>query len=164
VSNAIIADEAIRAYRESKKKKGLAAPVGSAPHKYRMVCAPHRHPPQQHHYQLATCQPPHWNIVPRAMAPPPTVMHPPPQKMGLVPLHLLQLWSSWSHHSRLYCTNADFCSSSAEPLQPVTSGSNEGHRYQNWPGELHTYQGCPQGRARPRRHIFHEWAPSCHSV
>jgi hypothetical protein len=85
VSNAIIADDAIRAYRESKKKKGLVAPVGSAPHKYRMVCAPHHHPPQQHHYQLATCPPLHQNIVPRAMAPPPTVTHPPPQKMGVVP-------------------------------------------------------------------------------
>jgi hypothetical protein len=85
VSNAIIADEAIRAYQESKKKKGLAAPVGSAPHKYRMVCAPHRHPPQQHHYQLATYPPPHQSIVPRAMAPLPTVSHPPPPKMGVVP-------------------------------------------------------------------------------
>jgi hypothetical protein len=85
VSNAIIADDAIRAYRESKKKKGLAAPAGSAPHKYRMVCAPHHHPLQQHHYQLATCPLPHRNIVPRAMAPPQTVTHPPPQKKGIVP-------------------------------------------------------------------------------
>jgi hypothetical protein len=85
VSNAIIADDTIRAYRESKKKKASAAPASSAPHKYCMVCAPHHHPPQQHHYQLATCPPPHQNIVPRAMAPPPTVTHPPPQKMGVVP-------------------------------------------------------------------------------
>jgi hypothetical protein len=84
VSNAIIADDAIRAYRGSKKK-ALAAPASSAPHKYRMVCAPHHYPPQQHHYQLATCPPPHQNIVPTAMAPPPTVSHPPPQKMGVVP-------------------------------------------------------------------------------
>jgi hypothetical protein len=46
VSNTIIADDTIRAHRESKKKKGLAAPSGSATHKYRMVCAPHHHPPQ----------------------------------------------------------------------------------------------------------------------
>jgi hypothetical protein len=85
VSDAIIADDTIRAYRESKKKKALAAPAGSAHHKYRMVCAPHHHPPQQHHYQLATCPPLHQNIVPRAMASPPTVSHPPPQKMGVVP-------------------------------------------------------------------------------
>jgi hypothetical protein len=85
VSNAIITDDAIRAHQESKKKKALAAPSGSAPHKYRMVCAPHHHPPHHHHHQLATCPPPHQNIVPRAMAPPPTVLHSPPQKMGVVP-------------------------------------------------------------------------------
>jgi hypothetical protein len=34
VSNAIIADDAIRAYRESKKKKALVVTSGSAPHKY----------------------------------------------------------------------------------------------------------------------------------
>jgi hypothetical protein len=45
VSNAIIAYDTIHAYQESKKKKALAAPAGSAPHKYRMVCAPHHHPP-----------------------------------------------------------------------------------------------------------------------
>jgi hypothetical protein len=45
VSNAIIADDAIHDYRESKKKKASAAPAGSAPHKYRIVCAPPHHPP-----------------------------------------------------------------------------------------------------------------------
>jgi hypothetical protein len=85
VSNAIIMDDAIRTHRESKKKKAWATPSSSAPHKYRMVCAPHRHPPQQHHHQLAICPPPHQNIVPRAMAPPPIVLHPSPQKMGVVP-------------------------------------------------------------------------------
>jgi hypothetical protein len=34
VSNAIITDDAIRAHQESKKKKAMAAPSGSAPHKY----------------------------------------------------------------------------------------------------------------------------------
>jgi hypothetical protein len=46
VSNAIIVDDAIYAHKESKKKKALAAPYGSAPPKYRMVCAPQHHPPQ----------------------------------------------------------------------------------------------------------------------
>jgi hypothetical protein len=69
LSNAIIADDANRAHQESKKKKALVAPAGSAPHKYRVVCAPHHHPPQQHHHQLATCPPPHLNIIPRAVAP-----------------------------------------------------------------------------------------------
>jgi hypothetical protein len=50
VINAVIADDAIRAYRESKKSKASAAPAGSASHKYRVVCAPHQHPPQQHHH------------------------------------------------------------------------------------------------------------------
>jgi hypothetical protein len=78
VSNAIIVDDSIRAHQESKKKKALTAPSGSAPHNYRMVYAPHHHPPQQHHHQLAICPPPHQNIMPRAMAPPSTVLHPPP--------------------------------------------------------------------------------------
>jgi hypothetical protein len=34
VSNTIIADDTICAHQESKKKKALAAPAGSAPHKY----------------------------------------------------------------------------------------------------------------------------------
>jgi hypothetical protein len=85
VSNAIIAYDSIRAYRESKKKKASATPIGSAPHKYQVVCAPHHHPPQQHHHQLATCPPPYLNIVPRVVAPPPTVLPPPLQKMGVVP-------------------------------------------------------------------------------
>jgi hypothetical protein len=59
VNNAIIADDANRAHQESKKKKILAAPAGSAPHKYQMICAPHHHPPQQHYHQLATCPLPH---------------------------------------------------------------------------------------------------------
>jgi hypothetical protein len=42
VSNTIVADDAISAHQESKKKV-LTAPSGSAPHKYWIVCAPH-HP------------------------------------------------------------------------------------------------------------------------
>jgi hypothetical protein len=86
VSNVIIADDANRAHQESKKKKALAAPSGSAPHKYRMVCAPHHHPPQQHHHQFAIGPPPHQNIMPRATTPPPSMLHPPlSQKKGVVP-------------------------------------------------------------------------------
>jgi hypothetical protein len=50
VSNTTIADNTIYAHQKSKKKKALAAPSGSAPHKYQMVCAPHHHPPQHHHH------------------------------------------------------------------------------------------------------------------
>jgi hypothetical protein len=64
VSNAIIADDANHAHQEIKKKKALAAPLGSAPHKYQMVCAPHHHPLRHHHHQLAIRPSPHQNIVP----------------------------------------------------------------------------------------------------
>jgi hypothetical protein len=77
-------DDAIRALQENKKKKALVAPSVCAPHKYHMVCALHHLPPQQHHHQLTTCPPLHQNIVPRAMAPLPTMLHPPPRKMGVV--------------------------------------------------------------------------------
>jgi hypothetical protein len=79
VSNAIIVDGPNHTHQERKKKKALAAPSGSAPHKYRMVCAPHHHPPRQHHHQLAIGPPPHQNVMPRATMPPP------PQKKGVVP-------------------------------------------------------------------------------
>jgi hypothetical protein len=74
VSNAIITDDAINAHRESKKKKALASPSGSAPSKYRMVCAPSPNPLQHHH--LVTYPPQHRNTVPRARAPPPTMSRP----------------------------------------------------------------------------------------
>jgi hypothetical protein len=79
VSNAIIC-----VHQESKKKKALTAPSGSAPHKYRMVCAPHHHPLQHHHHQLATYPLSHQDIVPRAMVLPPIVLHPPSQERGIV--------------------------------------------------------------------------------
>jgi hypothetical protein len=59
VSNTIIVDDAIRAHQESKKKKVLATPSDSAPHKYRMVGAPHCHPPNHHHHQLVVRPPLH---------------------------------------------------------------------------------------------------------
>jgi hypothetical protein len=37
VSNVMITDDAIRAHKETKKRKAMAAPSGSAPLKYRMV-------------------------------------------------------------------------------------------------------------------------------
>jgi hypothetical protein len=84
VSNGIIVDDAIRAHQESMKKKALAASFVSAPHKYRMVCAPRHNPPQQHHHQLVIRIPPHQNIMPIVVAPPPTVPRPPSQKVGIV--------------------------------------------------------------------------------
>jgi hypothetical protein len=50
VSNVMIADDAIRAHRETKKRNAVAAPSSSAPLKYRMV---YHHgstyPPRQSH-------------------------------------------------------------------------------------------------------------------
>jgi hypothetical protein len=80
VSNVIIVDDANCAHQETKKKKALVAPAGSAPHKYWMVLAPHHHPP----HQLATCPPLCQNIVPRVVAPPPPMLHPQSQKKGVV--------------------------------------------------------------------------------
>jgi hypothetical protein len=55
ISNVIIVDDAIHAHKETKKRKVVAAPSGSAPPKYRMV---YHHgstyppcQPQQHQHQ-----------------------------------------------------------------------------------------------------------------
>jgi hypothetical protein len=85
VSNTIIVDDAIWAHQESKKKKVLATPFDSAPHKYQMVYAPHCNPQQQHHHQLATYPPPYQIVMPRAVTPPLTVLHTSSQKRGIVP-------------------------------------------------------------------------------
>jgi hypothetical protein len=49
VSNFIIANNAIRAHKETKKRKDVTAPSGSAPQKYRMVY--HHYPTHQHQQQ-----------------------------------------------------------------------------------------------------------------
>jgi hypothetical protein len=51
ISNVIIVDDAIRAHKETKKRKAMAAPSGSAPPRYRMVYhhAPTYPPHQQQH-------------------------------------------------------------------------------------------------------------------
>jgi hypothetical protein len=55
ISNVIIADDAIRAHKETKKRKVVVAPSGSAPPKYQTVyhhgsTYPPRQP-QQHQHQ-----------------------------------------------------------------------------------------------------------------
>jgi hypothetical protein len=51
VSNAIIADDAIRAHKETKKRKVVVAPSGSTPPKYRMVYPPRPiYQPHQHQH------------------------------------------------------------------------------------------------------------------
>jgi hypothetical protein len=50
VSNVMIADDAIRTHKETKKKKAMAAPSGSAPLKYQMVYHHNStYPPRQPH-------------------------------------------------------------------------------------------------------------------
>jgi hypothetical protein len=53
VSNATIADDAIHAHKEGKKRKAMAALSRSAPPKYRVAYAPRNNPPphsQQHQH------------------------------------------------------------------------------------------------------------------
>jgi hypothetical protein len=85
ISNVMIADDAIRTHKETKKK-AMAAPSGSAPLKYQMV---YHHgstyppqQPQQHQHQRQPQQwaphPPqlqHQRATPRALPPPPLVLH-----------------------------------------------------------------------------------------
>jgi hypothetical protein len=67
VSNVIIADEVIRTHKETKKRKVVTAPSGSAPPKYQMVyhhdstyplCQPQQHQYQRRQQQWAP-HPPH---------------------------------------------------------------------------------------------------------
>jgi hypothetical protein len=82
VSNVIIADEAIHTHKETKKRKDVVAPSGSAPPKHRTV---YHHDPtypphqQQHHQrqqQELVSHPPqhqHQQATSRALPPPPPV-------------------------------------------------------------------------------------------
>jgi hypothetical protein len=85
VSNVMIADDAIYAHRETKKRKDVAAPSGSAHLKYRTVYhygstyPPQQ--PQQHQHQRQPQQwaprPPqrqHQQVAPKALPPLPTVI------------------------------------------------------------------------------------------
>jgi hypothetical protein len=83
ISNVMIADDAIRAHKETKKRKVVAAPSSSAPLKYRMVYhhGPTYPPRPQHQHQRPQQQwaprpPPrkHQRATPRALPPPPLVM------------------------------------------------------------------------------------------
>jgi hypothetical protein len=86
VSNVMIMDDAIRAYKETKKRKAMGAPSGSAPPKYWTVYYhSSTYPPQQpqlHQHQCPQQQwaprpPPcqHQWAAPKALAPPLPVMH-----------------------------------------------------------------------------------------
>jgi hypothetical protein len=83
VSNVMIVDDAIRAHKETKKRKVVAAPSSSAPLKYRTVYhyGPTYAPQPQHQHQRPQQQwaprPPlrkHQRAAPKALHPPPPVM------------------------------------------------------------------------------------------
>jgi hypothetical protein len=82
VSNVMIADDAIHAHKETKKRKVVAAPSSSAPPKYRMVYhhGPTYPPRPQHQQQRLQQQcaprPPQRQLqraAPKALPPPPPV-------------------------------------------------------------------------------------------
>jgi hypothetical protein len=77
ISNVMIADDAIHAHKETKKRKVVAAPSRSAPPKYRMVYhhSP-TYPPRPQHQQQCAPRPPqrqHQWAAPNALPPPPPV-------------------------------------------------------------------------------------------
>jgi hypothetical protein len=83
ISNVMIADDAIRAHKETKKRKVVAAPSSSSPPKYRTVYhhGPTYPPRPQHQQQRPQQQwaprPPqrqHQLAAPKALPPPPPVM------------------------------------------------------------------------------------------
>jgi hypothetical protein len=97
VSNVMIADDAIRAHKETKKRKVVAAPSSSAPLKYRTVYhhGPTYPPRPQHQHQHPQQQwaphpPPrqHQRAVPKALPPPPPRMRQPaPSTAGAASSH-----------------------------------------------------------------------------
>jgi hypothetical protein len=96
----MITDDAIRAHKETKKRKAVAAPSSRAPLKYQTV---YHHGPtyppqqlQQHQHQhqrpqqWAPCPPQrqHQRVAPKALPPPPPVMHlPAPPTTGATSSH-----------------------------------------------------------------------------
>jgi hypothetical protein len=95
VSNIMIADDAIRAHKETKKRKVMAAPSSSAPLKYWTVYhhGPTYPPRPQHqhpHRQWAPRSPPHQHqrAAPKALPPPPLVTRlPAPLTAGVASGH-----------------------------------------------------------------------------
>jgi hypothetical protein len=85
VHNVIIADDAIRAHKETKKRKDVAAPSGSAPLKYRTMYhhgstyppgqpQHHQHQRQQQQWSPRPPRRPHQQAAPKALLPPSPVL------------------------------------------------------------------------------------------
>jgi hypothetical protein len=112
VSNVMIMDDATRTHKETKKRKVVAAPSGSAPLMYRMVY-PHgsTYPPgqlYQHQHQRPQQQwaphPPqcqHQRAAPKALPPPPPVVHlPAPPTDGAASGHICFNCGHLGHFAR----------------------------------------------------------------
>jgi hypothetical protein len=110
VSNVMIVDDAIRAHKETKKRKVVPAPSSSAPLKYRMVYhhGPTYIPQPQHQHQRPQQQwaprpPPHQHqwAAPKALPPPPLVSClPAPLIAGAASGHTCFNCSRSSHFAR----------------------------------------------------------------
>jgi hypothetical protein len=102
-------DDVIRVHKETKKRKVVAAPSGSAPQKYRIVY--HHRPTQQHqhhrHQQQWAPLPPqrqHQYAAPRALPPPPPVLRlPAPLIAGATSSHAYFNYGRAGHFA-LDCT------------------------------------------------------------
>jgi hypothetical protein len=139
MSNVMIADDAIRAHKETKKRKVVAAPFGSAPPKYRTV---YHHdstypPRQQHQHQRPQQQwaprPPqrqHQRAAPKAPPPPSCTT----DCWSHLRPHVHQLWSLRPLRSRVHHAEED-CH--AGPHHPSTTLSTEGGHCQDRPCQLH---------------------------
>jgi hypothetical protein len=110
VSNVMIVDDAIRAHKETKKSKVVAAPSSSAPPKYQTV---YHHSPtypprpqhqQQHPQQQWVPRPPprlHPRVAPKSIPPPPPVMRlPAPLIAGAASGHTCFNCGRSSHFAR----------------------------------------------------------------
>jgi hypothetical protein len=162
INNVRIADNAIRAHKETKKGKAMAAPSSSAPLKCRMVYhhSPtypprpqhqHRRPQQQWAPRPPQCQ--HQRAAPKALPPPPPVSRFRP--------HLLQLWSLRPLHSGVYHAE-EGCHTG--PRHPSVTWSSEDGCCDDRPRQLHYRGGYSRGRVGPRGYVFSEWAPCYHFV
>jgi hypothetical protein len=97
ISNVIIADNAIRTHKETKKRMVVAASSGSAPPKYRMMYhhgstypprQPHQHQRQEQQWASHPPRCPHQQAAPKALpTPSPVLRLPAPPTIGAASSH-----------------------------------------------------------------------------
>jgi hypothetical protein len=138
VSNVMIADDAIRAHKETKKREVVAAPSSSAPPKYRMVYhhdptypprPQHQHPQQQCSPRLPQRQ--HQRAAPKALPlPRPVMCLPAPPTAGATSGPTCFNCG----HSRVHCAEED---SHTGPRHPSTTWTSKGGCCEDWRCQLH---------------------------